>query len=217
MAGHKSGSLLVRKVNFSKDRKIVREFFTKYTKQFGDHVHSLAWESEYTQNARFSVLSAIAPLMNQSVLDVGCGKADLYAYLCDQQIEVEYFGVDLTRELLDIAGEKFPDIQLFYRDFLEDKYYPDVDYTLSSGIANVRTPNNQEYLEAVIRKMFSLARKGSAVNMLSSLSRSRYKDPGVYFYSPEKMLNFALMLTPHVILRHDYLPNDFTLYLYKAT
>ncbi|MFC1557056.1 class I SAM-dependent methyltransferase [candidate division KSB1 bacterium] len=198
-----------------KDIHVIRNFFSRQVRQFGDHVHSLAWESDYTQKSRFWVLSEIAPLDTMRVLDVGCGKADLYEFFQKQGISVDYFGIDLTRELVDLALKKYPDLNLFYRDFLEDEYFPEVDYALSSGVANVRTKNNQGYMEAIIKKMFSIAQKGVAVNMLSCHTPEKQRDSIIYLYSPEQMFKFAMKLTPHVILRHDYLPNDFTLYLYK--
>ena len=38
-----------------------------------------------------------------------------------------------------------------------------------------------------------------------------------HYYDPVKMLAAALDLTPTVMLRHDYLDNDFTLYLWRTT
>ncbi len=198
-----------------RDKQIVKEFFGKCVKRYGDNVHSLAWESEYTQKTRFAVLAQVADLNGKSILDVGCGKADLYSYLLEIGVETEYYGVDMTLGLLDIAKKNFPGISLFYRDFLIEARYPEVDFIVSSGIANVKTPDNQEYMEEAIRKMFSLCGTGVAVNMLSSYAMDSQMENGMYFYSPEQMFRFAMKLTRDVILRHDYLANDFTLYMYK--
>ena len=197
------------------DTKIIKEFFTRHVKKFGDSPQSLGWESEYTQKIRFMVLSGIAPLDGKRILDVGCGKGDLYGFFKEAGIPVEYVGVDMTLELVKLGRSLYPDAQIMCRDFLADEYYPEIDYALASGVANVRTPNNQEYIEAVIKKMFSLAKMGTAVNMISLYLPRDKQDSGIYCYSPEKMFALAMKLTPQVILRHDYLPNDFTLYLYK--
>ena len=199
----------------SSDTQKIQKFFNKLVHRYGNSVHSLAWESDYTQGMRFKVLSGIDRLDGMRILDVGCGKADLYSYLSEEGISVEYYGIDLAADLVKLAKSNYPEINIFYRDFLTDGHIPEFDYALSSGIANLRTPHNLEYLESVIRKMFSIAKKGAAVNMLTSYAPENKQDTGMYFYSPEQMLKFALKLTPHVILRHDYLPNDFTLYLYK--
>lgn len=202
-------------MKMSIDTKKIQKFFNKLTQQYGDSVHSLAWESVHTQRVRFRVLSQIAPLDGMRILDVGCGKADLLAYFNEKNIHVDYYGVDTSVDLARLAKRNYPNIQIFYRDFLQDTYYPEVDYALASGIANLLTPNNEEYIEAVIKKMFTIARKGAAVNMLTSYAPDIKHDTGMYFYSPETMLKIAFRLTSNVVLRHDYLPNDFTLYLYK--
>ena len=198
-----------------RDIQILQDFFNRQAQRHGDNVKSLAWESDFTQRVRFLVLSEIAPLNDMRILDVGCGKADMYAFFNEEGIPVEYYGVDCSLEMIKLARKIHPGARIFYRDFLRDEQYPEIDYAISSGVANVLTPNNREYIEAIIRKMFALAKKGVAVNMLSTYAPGNKKNTGMYFYSPEYMLTFALKLTPKVSLRHDYLPNDFTLYLYK--
>ncbi|MFC1553944.1 methyltransferase domain-containing protein [candidate division KSB1 bacterium] len=198
-----------------KDKKIIKDFFNSHAKRFGDHVHALGWESDHTQKMRFWVLSEIEDLNGASILDVGCGKGDLLAFFSEQDIRVEYYGVDFSKELITMAKQQYPEANFFYRDFLEDSFYPEIDYTISSGIANIRTPKNKEYIQEVISKMVSISKKGAAVNMLSSYSPETGKDPGIYYFSPEEMLKFAKKLSSDIILRHDYLPNDFTLYIYK--
>jgi hypothetical protein len=42
-----------------------------------------------------------------------------------------------------------------------------------------------------------------------------YEEEHLNYFSPEEMLSYAKSLTRFVILRHDYLPFDFTLFLYK--
>jgi len=198
-----------------RDTQIIQDFFNSQARRHGDSVKSLAWESEFTQRIRFFVLADIAPLNKMRILDVGCGKADMHTFFDKEGVPVEYYGVDCSPEMVKLARKIHPGIRIFYRDFLNDAYYPEIDYAFASGIANVLTPNNSEYMETLIKKMFALAKKGAAVNMLSSYAPGSKKNTGMYFYSPEYMLAFALKLTPKVGLRHDYLLNDFTLYLYK--
>ena len=49
--------------------------------------------------------------------------------------------------------------------------------------------------------------------MLSS--HVNYQEEHLYYFSPERLFSFAKSLTRFVQVRHDYLPFDFTLYLYK--
>ena len=52
-----------------------------------------------------------------------------------------------------------------------------------------------------------------ALNFLSIFSD--YFSPGEYYANPETILKIAFSLTSKVVLRHDYMSHDFTIYLYK--
>ena len=62
--------------------------------------------------------------------------------------------------------------------------------------------------------MFEWARVGVAVNFLSRRS-PELADARVYL-EPAEALAMALEITPAARLDHTYLPNDFTIYLYKT-
>jgi hypothetical protein len=60
--------------------------------------------------------------------------------------------------------------------------------------------------------MFALCRKGIAFNCLSTWGAA--DDGGSeYREDPLRCLAFCRTLSPYVVLRHDYHPGDFTLYL----
>ncbi|MFZ1077872.1 MAG: hypothetical protein WAN47_10635, partial [Nitrosotalea sp.] len=42
-----------------------------------------------------------------------------------------------------------------------------------------------------------------------------YKDKDIFYTSPEIIFKFAKSLTRRVVLRHDYMPFEFCLYIYK--
>jgi hypothetical protein len=54
-----------------------------------------------------------------------------------------------------------------------------------------------------------------ALNALSS--HTPVKDVELNYTSPEEMVKFAIEnLSPSVALRHDRIPNDFTLFIYTS-
>jgi len=69
-------------------------------------------------------------------------------------------------------------------------------------------------MEHLIKRMFEFCTRAVAVNMLSSYAE--VKDGNSYYARPEDLLTWGLNLTRKIILRHDYKPNDLTLYLYKG-
>ena len=80
------------------------------------------WAGKDTESqlSRFSILAQIANLNHCSVLDAGCGHADLSAYLRKIYPEVRYYGIEQIPEFLDIAVQRYgklTDIMLYQGDF----------------------------------------------------------------------------------------------------
>jgi hypothetical protein len=63
-------------------------------------------------------------------------------------------------------------------------------------------------------RLFAWSRIGMAVNFLST--RSPQPAEARIYVDPCKALEAGLSLTPAARIDHTYLPNDFTLYLYKT-
>jgi hypothetical protein len=88
------------------------------------------------------------------------------------------------------------------------------DYIFLCGVFNQRLDGVNDTIKNVLSRLWPHARLGLAFNALSS--RAPRKDTELNYISPEEFSIFARKeLTPDVVLRHDYLPEDFTLFLYK--
>lgn len=68
-------------------------------------------------------------------------------------------------------------------------------------------------MQLLIRRMFELCKSGVAFNTLSMLADIR--NPGEFYADPAEVIRFCLSLTRRVVLRHDYTPHAFPVYLYK--
>jgi hypothetical protein len=64
-----------------------------------------------------------------------------------------------------------------------------------------------------ITKAFEAATIGVSIDLRTKYVN--YEEEHLYYFSPEELFSFAKSLTRFVMLRHDYLPFDFTLFLYK--
>jgi hypothetical protein len=89
---------------------------------------------------------------------------------------------------------------------------PTWDYVIASGVFYLRQPDPDAYLREMVGRLYRLARRGVAFNTLSA--RAPEKSPGEYYADPAMVVGMSLDLTPSVVLRHDYMPHDFTVYLY---
>jgi len=178
----------------------------KYKEKFGhlDGVKSLGWGSDYSQQKRFDILIDIGLDINDSVLDVGCGHGDF-----SERVK-NYLGIDLREDAIIMARNKYSNVrfELKYIYDIDDTY----DWVFASGIFCFI--DNSEETESIIKKMFDISKKGTAFNFLSDLTtKDRLID--MKYTKIEDILPIIYKLTNKFTIKHDYLINDFTVYLYK--
>ncbi|MBZ5647598.1 MAG: class I SAM-dependent methyltransferase [Acidobacteriia bacterium] len=189
--------------------------FTRLVKKFGDDSRALDWGSAESQQLRFSVLAQVGDLEGARVLDVGCGLGHFVDWLQSKKIQTRYTGIDITPRMIESSRHRFPALDFRVMNLLEEKSSEKYDYVVSSGIFALRQKSAFEYLQAMVKRMFESCTRGVAFNSLSSWAEHR--DPGEFHADPVKVLAFCRKLTPKVVLRHDYHPRDFTMYLYRSS
>ena len=195
------------------DQKNIK-LYQNLLSEHGDSFRSLDWGSQESQIKRFKILADIGISNVDSVLDVGCGLADFNEWLQKHCPGVNYSGIDITPEMISHAKIRYPKLELFNKTIFEiDAPDGSYDYLTASGIFAFRKENPHEYVFATIEKMFNLCRKGIAVNSLSLWASTRATEE--FYADPLVIIDFARTLTPRVVLRHDYHPSDFTIYLYR--
>jgi SAM-dependent methyltransferase len=150
------------------------------------------------------------------VLDVGCGFGDFLAFLVEREIHPLYTGLDVCEPMIERCEERFPPGagRFLAGDVLEHEPDGPYDYVVASGLFGLESPGARERIVPTLERMFGWCRTGVAANFLSA----RYERPvdGRIYVDPAKALEAALAITSAVRLDHNYLPNDFTLYLYKT-
>ncbi len=170
----------------------------------------LDWESMEAQHSRFAVLSEYVPLSGKSLLDVGCGLADLYAFLTEHGIRTEYTGIDILPQMASAARERFPEIEIIHGDaFSEPELFSSrvFDVVFSSGIFNLNLGNNIEFLENALRVFSDLSSQYIVFNLLSE--RSDDKEEKYYYYSIRDVEHVVNKFSfSNVKIVKDYLLND---------
>lgn len=188
------------------------EFYSNLLDKHGVDPKSLNWGSEQSQEKRFKVLAEIADLKNQSILDVGCGLGDFYQWLKVLKKDPIYHGIDITPKMIDTASLRFPGVR-FDVGTIENVGDESYDFLFASGIFYLVEVEPFSFMKKTISKMFLMSKKGIAFNSLSTWADS--KTTGEFYASPSETLEFCKTLSPYVVLRHDYHPADFTVYIYK--
>lgn len=201
-----------------------RERYSERLKKFGNDPRTLGWDSQESQRVRFArVLESVA-LEGRSLLDIGCGLADLLGFIREQGAELSaYTGWDINPDLIQACQERFPESAFEVRNLMLDaEAASPFDVVTMFGVLNFRFREfeNETFARQMIGKAFALCNEALVVDMLSDLRDPSYpSEEFVYYYSPAAILEFAFSLTPHVTLRHDYasIPQrEFTLILRKV-
>jgi len=174
---------------------------------------TLGWRDRHSQLVRFKALSQIADLNGHSVLDAGCGYADLYTYLFDIYPGLQsYCGVEQIPELLDEAARRYhhlTNVSFISGNFISMEL-PFNDYVFASGSLNYRS-TDPDFIFKAIEKLYSSCRLGLGFNLLSRIDGYGL----VVAYDTEKILTYCRSLCDNVVLVDDYDPEDFTVFMYK--
>lgn len=196
------------------------DFITRYEKRLKERGYSpetLGWGANGRQEVRFSVLAELALQdHSSSVLDVGCGFADLYDFLTLHGWRGRYTGVDIVPGLLDIARERHPGIDVREADITDTRLVIDeYDFAISSGVFNAALPSgtNEAHVETALKRMMQLSRQATCVDFLSSYVD--FRKPGAHHTDPGWAFALAMRITRRAILRVDYMPYEFSMFLFR--
>lgn len=178
------------------------DFHNELLDKYGNDVRSLDWGSRESQRKRFVKIFDYVSCQ-KPVLDVGCGLGDLALYISPEY----YTGIDINHRMVEMAKKNYPK-HTFCNMHLSELDNNGYDYVVGSGVFGVHWNID------VFEKMFAVCTSMVVVNFLSALTPYRKKEGMTYMY-PERVVYAAERLTKKFIIDHSYLPNDFTLVLYK--
>jgi len=194
----------------SKKRNILRHYEPRIRRS-RENYDVLDWASAASQQARFEVLVQNVDLDGRSLLDVGCGLGDLWAFLRARRIDVEYTGVDLSGKMIRAArrrqgGGRFIQADVFAED---NPFGPrSFDVVFCSGVFNLNLGNNRRFLTGAIGALMDLAREHVVFNLLHV--RAEVQPDRYAYFDPADV---AAAIAKHgwdIRVLDDYLPNDFT-------
>lgn len=178
-----------------------------------DSPYALGWRNDHDQLVRFEALIQIADLNGKSILDAGCGYADLYPYLKQRFPGMGYYcGVEQIPELVNEAIRRYanlPDTNFLPRSFLHGNL-PVKDYVFASGSLNYGSANPGFVFDAISR-LYNACSSGLAFNLLKFMPA----DGTLVAYEPEDILAYCHTLSHHVVFKDDYAPEDFTIFMYR--
>lgn len=200
--------------SFLEDKMRIITYYENCLERDQDEAKMVGWRSKRRQDLRFKIVSQIDDLNHNSVLDLGCGLGALGEFFQKQEIQVDYTGYEICGRMVNMAKNLRPYLRIKEVDILEDDVQERFDWILSSGVFNLRLNDNRAFLEKMLARSFEICKLGVSVNMLSTYVD--YQDVELYYARPEEVFALAKTMTRRVALRYDYMPYEFTVYLYKT-
>jgi SAM-dependent methyltransferase len=171
-------------------KKELLYFYNRHLKDFGDAPQAVRWTRE-GQLRRYEILLEIAGnLSGKRILDFGCGKGDLYGFIKEKGITINYCGIDINENLLELAKSKYPEAEFILIDIEEKEFERDFDIIFLCGVFNLRVGGIEESMKNVLKKLFRLCREALHVNLLTYYVAQRSVE--LFYVKPEEILHFAI-------------------------
>lgn len=206
---------------------MVDRYSNRYRK-LGYNVHTLGWGSKEQQEFRFrQTLAGIEPDGEKTLLDIGCGFGDYFSFLTAENLAVKkYLGWDINPDLIAEAAkiwESNPVAEFNVVNISAEEPPAKADIAIMLGLLNLNLQgkvDNYEYSFGLIKNAFACVNEVLVVDFLSAKLTPDYpKEDFVFYHEPAKMLEFALTLSPNVVLKHNYAPipqKEFMLFIYQS-
>lgn len=199
-----------------KDR-VLKEYNDAYEK-YGYSPKTVLWGKAEKQDIRLEVLTSMYDFTNKKILDIGCGFGDLNKILMKKATGYQYLGIDINEKLVQKANEMNQDntdINFIVGDFGEYEFQERLDYAVLSGTFafSLQDKDQYEHVEDYIKKALEICNDGLAFNFVSD--RVNFKVDGYYNYNVEKIISIAYKYSRNIVMRSDYMPFDFTIFIFK--
>jgi SAM-dependent methyltransferase len=192
--------------------------------KFGPHSSGVDWGNDIEKtNLRYKKMLAVSESIESNkastMLDVGCGYGGLIQYMKNQNISMDYTGIDFASNMIDWAkinlkDEVFIEANFLDYDFAEKKY----DYVVCNGILTQKLESSlldmDRYAKSIIGKMYSLCNKAIAFNIMSTAVN--FFAPNLYYKHPAEIICYCMSeISRNFKIDHSYGIYEYTVYLHK--
>jgi SAM-dependent methyltransferase len=196
------------------DAILVVQRYQQRIAQHGVTFASLNSGTEEKQRIRHGVHASALHRTKPSILEIGCGLGSFYQYLYAHGQQCSYFGYDIVPEYIDECRRQFPEAQFYLRNVFSDGIDGTYDTVVMSQVLNNRyqKSDNMTVMRNALDLAFRHTRVSVSVDMLSTYVD--FRNPELYYYSPEEIFRMAKTIAPRVVLRHDYRAFEFCIQLF---
>lgn len=155
-----------------------------------------------------------------TVNDLGCGYGEFYRYLSKNRRCFEYEGVDVSANMIETAKRLFAGRRNCRFICGTAKNLKKMNYTVASGIFNVKLGQSQrsweKYIFETLVNMNAASQRGFAFNLLTRYCDRKVDHQKLYYADPCFYFDFCKQkFAKNVALLHDYELYEFTVLVRK--
>jgi len=195
----------------------IRETIERYNsrlEEYGVSEQALGWGEKGRAKLRYEILLSRWDFSGCSLLDFGCGFGDMSGYISAKGIPgVRYTGVDINNRFIEIAKQRYKRANFLCSAVPDAMSSTGFDYVVSSGVFNHALEDNMGFIKESLDNFDKMSKSGFAVNFLSN--KVDYQYDYTFHADPAQILELAYTYSNNVVLRNDYMPFEFTIFVDK--
>lgn len=201
----------------------VADYYSDKLLTYGDEPLGVDWNGPEGQILRFDQLMKIFKASSLSssftVNDLGCGYGAFLDYMLEKSLQPTYYGYDISQKMIEAAKLRHANVANSYF-YLSSKPDLSSDYTIASGIFNVRLNSSEDdwwvYVMGVLDEMFNASQIGFAFNFLTTYSDVEKRRNHLFYANPSHVFDFCkLRYSRNVALLHNYDLYEFTILVHR--
>lgn len=157
---------------------------------------------------------------NLSILDIGCGRGDLFAFMKEQYEDVfldsNYYGIDKNEIVINAGKQKYNIGNIHLQDFNSFKSETKYNWICALNYFNDPVEDSYKVLYKTIDRMFNLSSDAIVFNVITNQADIQQDQITSYsIYDAGQILNHLTNVYKKVIVRADYLLGDTMFYVFK--
>ena len=194
----------------------IKDLYNDRVKKYGDSPNSVHWGKKERQEISFNAFIDNNDLLSSKILDIGCGLCDFYDFLNKKNIQVDYNGIDIADEMINLSKKKYLELhdKLICGDFNDIEYKDNFDHILISGIFNNNIGDNWNFIKKTLIKVSQIYTKSIIFNLITD--DVDYMDKDLYYVNPDKIIDFCKQnISENVKKIHNYNKYEYMIIINK--
>ena len=198
----------------------VAQHYDECFKKHGDTNLGVDWPNYEDTLTRHQMMLELVQTTPSTLLDFGCGLGHFYEYISNTPLkdDIIYSGLDINEGFYNTCKNKFPHLNFYLTDILQNNNIPNFDYVVCNGTFTEKRNLTQEemmnFFTSAITKLWEKCNVGLAFNLMSKHVDWERED--LFHVSLDELGWFLKKnLSRNFVIRNDYKLFEYTVYVYK--